>query len=87
MLKEQAVAWIMKIMNEKLICNKVNISDGIIQGIYCLLLLENGVLSPTPDMYVCLVFLFAFYVVVCVGRGLETGRSLFQGVPVNVSRQ
>jgi len=39
---EQGVACIMKVMNEKLICNKVNISDGIIQGIYCLLLLENG---------------------------------------------
>jgi len=43
MLREQCGTWVIKIMNEKLICNKVRISDGTIQGIYYLLLLENGV--------------------------------------------
>jgi hypothetical protein len=59
MLMEQGVALILKVMDEKLICNKI-ISDGTIQGIYCLLLPKNGVWSPTPDMYMCFVFLFAF---------------------------
>ena len=87
MLREQCGTWVIKIMNEKLICNKVRISDGTIQGIYYLLLLENGVWVPLRTcLCVCLV-LFTFYVVGCVGRGLETGRSLFQGTPLNVSRQ
>lgn len=87
MLMEQGVAWIMKVMNEKLICNKVSMSDGIIQGICCLLLLENGVGAPLRTCICVSFFLSVFYSVGCVGRGLETSRSLFQGAPVSVSRQ
>jgi hypothetical protein len=44
-------------------------------------------LSPTPDMHMCSVVLFAFYFAGRVDRGLESGRSLFQGAPLNVCRQ